>query len=84
MEGEIVVVKVSSYEDRDYCIHEKLTVNGKDIFRVHPLCECPEDAIIGRDLVSCSEIASFLEKFLRENKGKKVKFEYEKINEEEF
>lgn len=26
-------------------------------FNVYPLCECPEDAIIGRDLISCTEIA---------------------------
>lgn len=82
--NDVVVVLVESYEDSDYCTHDKLTINGKSVFRVHPLSECPEDAIIGRDLISCAEIASFLEKFLRENRGKKVKFEYKEVDREDF
>ena len=27
---------------------------------VGPLCECPEDAIIGRDLISCSTIIDYM------------------------
>lgn len=29
---------------------------------VGPLCECPEDAIIGRDLISCNTIISYMKK----------------------
>ncbi|WP_207707291.1 hypothetical protein [Crassaminicella thermophila] len=72
-----------SWEDSDCCTHDELIVNGKSIFGVHPLYECPEDAIIGRDLISCSEIASFLENFLKENQRKKVRFEYVEGEEEE-
>ncbi|MFD0825818.1 hypothetical protein ACT8ZR_09080 [Neobacillus sp. M.A.Huq-85] len=79
----VVIVKVRSWEDRDFATHDTLEVNGKKIFGVHPLWECPEDAIIGRDLISSGDIASFLESFLIENNGKKVKFVYEEGEEEE-
>lgn len=29
---------------------------------VGPLCECPEDAIIGRDLISCGTIIYYMKK----------------------
>lgn len=29
---------------------------------VGPLCECPEDAIIGRSLISCDDIVSYMRK----------------------
>ncbi|MEK5139117.1 hypothetical protein MKZ18_06375 [Priestia sp. FSL W8-0001] len=80
MSKKVVTVTVKSWEDSDYCTHDVLEVNGKQIFGVRPLSECPEDAIIGRDLISSSEIASFLENFLIENKGKQVKFEYLEAN----
>lgn len=84
MPSDVVVVKVRSWESSyDYATRDTLEVNGKQIFRVAPLCECPEDAIIGRDLISSSDIASFLESFLIENRGKKVKFVYEEGEEEE-
>lgn len=35
-------------------------VHGQRSYSVYPLCECPEDAIIGRSLISCSEIASLM------------------------
>lgn len=81
--SEVVIVKVRSWQDRDYATHDTLSVNGKEVFGVHPLWECPEDAIIGRDLISSNDIASFLKNFLIENKGKKVKFIYEEGEEEE-
>jgi hypothetical protein len=44
------------YEDDDYCVHESMTINGDKSLSVHPLYDCPEDAIIGRDLVSCTDV----------------------------
>lgn len=80
---DVITVEVFSWTDNDWATHEVLRVNGKDAFGVHPLCECPEDAIIGRDLVSCSDIAGFLKNFLVENQDKKIKFEYKEISSEE-
>ncbi|RUR99294.1 hypothetical protein EFW58_01559 [Bacillus velezensis] len=42
-----------------------------------PLSECPEDAILERDLVGPSDFAELLKNFLIEHKGKQVKFVYE-------
>ncbi|KON88978.1 hypothetical protein AF332_20755 [Sporosarcina globispora] len=81
--SEIVTVKVRSWEDSDYATHDTLEVDGKQVFGVHPLYECPEDAIIGRDLISSSDIASFLESFLIEHRGKKVKFVFVEGKEDE-
>lgn len=82
--SEVVEVVVRSWtKSYDDAERDTLSVNGKVIFRVAPLCECPEDAIIGRDLISSGEIASFLESFLVENQGKKVKFTYVEGDDEE-
>ncbi|MGE7650535.1 hypothetical protein ACQKM1_22570 [Peribacillus frigoritolerans] len=78
---EVVVRSwTSSYDDSE---RDTLSVNGEQIFSVAPLNECPEDAYIGRDLISSGQIADFLESFLVEHQGKKVKFVYEEGEEEE-
>lgn len=46
---------------------DEMTVLGADGTKiaheyVGPLCECPEDAIIGRDLISCGAIISYMRK----------------------
>lgn len=74
--SDVVVVEVRSWQNSDYCTHDSLRINGVQKFYVGPLWECPEDAIIGRDLISSSDIASFLEEFLKKYQGKKVKFVY--------
>ena len=50
---------VHSWENRDYMIREQLTINGK--VRQYVGTGEPEDAIIGRDLVSCQDIVSFMQ-----------------------
>ena len=82
MEREKVIVTVRSWEDSDFCTRDKLFVDGKLQFSVSPLCECPEDAIIGRDLISSDDIASFLKNFLIKHKGKEVQFVYEEGDDE--
>jgi len=53
-----IVVKSS---DGDYGdTREWLIINGKQRLCVGPLCECPEDAIIGRDLVSCNDVVNYM------------------------
>ena len=82
MDREKVVVTVRSWEDSDFCTHDKLFINGKEVFNVGPLSECPEDAIIGRDLISSDEIAMFLRDFLIKHKGKEVEFVFEEGDDE--
>jgi hypothetical protein len=81
--SEVVVVKVISGEGWEGLRRERLEIDGREVMSVGPLSECPEDAILERDLVGPSDFAYLLEKFLLENKGKKVKFVYEDEEEEE-
>lgn len=79
----VVVVKVIGGEGWEGLRRETLEIDGEEVMSVGPLSECPEDAILERDLVGPSDFASLLEKFLVEHKGKKVKFVYEDEEEEE-
>ncbi len=40
---------------------EQLWIDGKHFLTVGSLCECPEDAIIGRALIPCTTIAELME-----------------------
>lgn len=53
----IIKESISKYDDTP---KEKLIIDGKQRARVSSLCECPEDAIIGRDLISCNDIANYM------------------------
>ena len=53
-------IKIAQYEDSDFCLIEDLEIDEKHRLCVHPLYECPEDAIIGRDLVSCSDVVDYM------------------------
>lgn len=44
--------------DSDENERQRMLIDGKNSYTVRPLCECPEDAIIGRGLISCEEIAA--------------------------
>lgn len=46
----------------DYEESQELSIDGKSILSVGPLCECPEDAIIGRDLVDCCRVAGLMKR----------------------
>ena len=39
----------------------KLEMDGRFVLRVIPLCECPEDAIIGGDLVDGCQVMELME-----------------------
>lgn len=56
-----MIVDVYSWEDGDFNTHEALFIDGEEKLHVGPLCDCPEDAIIGRDLVSAADVARFME-----------------------
>lgn len=70
-------VKVISQHDMDGEVREYLIIDGKRKVRVGSLCECPEDATIGRDLVSCCDISGYMEVAVNAAKrGEEVTFEY--------
>ena len=39
---------------------EEMSLNGKGLYSVRDLCECPEDAIIARDLTCSHEVYSLM------------------------
>ena len=48
-------------QETDGCLEmQQLFINGKLRESVSPLCECPEDAIIGRGLISCDDIIDYM------------------------
>jgi hypothetical protein len=46
--------------DGEGCAVQRLEIDGKVRLHVSALCECPEDAIIGRSLVSCADVAAYM------------------------
>ncbi len=54
---EIKIKHGTNCEDLEW---QDMFIDGKHKISVYPLCECPEDAIIGRDLISCEEIADLM------------------------
>lgn len=48
---------INSYDELESNV---LNIDDKKTIRIQPLCECPEDAIIGRDLISGEDIIQFM------------------------
>lgn len=83
MSKDIVTVKVVIGVGWEGLRRETLFIDDNEVMSVGPLSECPEDAILERDLVGPSDFAELLERFLIEHKGKKVRFVYEDEDDDE-
>jgi hypothetical protein len=76
-------ILVLTSTDEDFQTHQKLLIDGKNQLTVGP-CE-PEDAIIGRDLVSCEDVARFMKMAVHAiTAGDSVEFAEETISWEDF
>ena len=53
-------ILVTSGTDRDQCDWDELRIDGRDVHSSRSLCECPEDAMLGRSLTGAHEIAAWL------------------------
>lgn len=53
-------IVLHQWEDGDGYARESMRVDGQNQLYVGPLCECPEDAIVGRDLIDCSTVLSYM------------------------
>ena len=55
-------IEIKHWTDPDMCggDRESMTIDGKPRLSVGPLSECPEDAIIGRDLIDCCQVSRFM------------------------
>lgn len=78
---DIVIVRVESCEGWEGFRRERLLINGNEVMDVGPLTECPEDAILERDLIGPSNFVNLLERIIKEHNGKKIKFEYAEVEE---
>jgi len=47
--------------ERDDLCTEDMSIDGERRLFVGPLCDCPEDATIERDLVSCGDVANYMQ-----------------------
>lgn len=55
-----IILKVET-DTSDYYTSQTLLANDQEIASVSDLSECPEDAIIGRDLVDCDNIKGWIQ-----------------------
>lgn len=55
-------IEIKHWTDSDYQGNdgETMSINGKHRLSVLSLCEYPEDAIIGRDLIDCCQISRLM------------------------
>lgn len=53
-------IKIIIGKSNDHVEWQEMAINGKNVCSVFSLCECPEDAMIGRGLISCAEIATYM------------------------
>lgn len=65
------------YNCDDAEFHE-VEINGEGAYSIYPLYECPEDAIIGRDLIDGRDIIqAIMLGFNAGKKGEEISVEYE-------
>lgn len=77
----VVIIRVESCTGWEGFSQERLLVDGEEVMNVGPLTECPEDAILERDLVGPSNFVNLLENIIKKHNGKKIKFEYEEVED---
>lgn len=77
-------VVVASCEDSDGYKRQILYIDEIVMESIAPLCECPEDAIIGRSLVSCGDIVHYMRLAYEVGKsGEEVTFEIRKMTDDD-
>ena len=55
-----IVIRVEEDNDDGFFARQTLFANDEEIANVSDLQDCPEDAIIGRDLVDCNDIKEWI------------------------
>ncbi|KKL48516.1 hypothetical protein LCGC14_2324710 [marine sediment metagenome] len=55
-------IEIKCWTDTSYCggDSEGMKINGKHRLSVSGLSDCPEDAIVGRDLIDCRQVSRFM------------------------
>lgn len=73
-------IKITVGNNYDGCEWQEMSIDDKHVASVYPLYECPEDAIIGRDLISCKEIVSYMKQAYEAGK-RGEEFEVEEVKD---
>jgi len=55
-----MIIKILRGQNGDGCDWERMDCVGEFTINTYPLYDCPEDATLSRDLISCSEIADYM------------------------
>lgn len=77
-----VVVEFTE-DPHEYVTHERLSIDGKQIFYQGQIE--PEDCRVGRDLISLSTIATLMEKAVQASLGgEKIVFEHKEVSWEDW
>lgn len=82
-EPETVDVVIKTAVDDDYRTSQKLVIDDVEVYTVVDLSDCPEDAIIGRDLVSAEELLYYVQNHGEKLVGKKVTVIKKDVSSEE-
>lgn len=70
-------IDIYTWEDDEGYKRQAMYFDGEYIESVRPLCDCPEDAIIGRDLLDCKDLLSYFQKgYETAQKGESLEVEY--------
>ena len=55
-------VEIQERRNSDGLTMQRMFIDEKEVLSIYPLYDCPEDAIIGRGLISCNQIAALMER----------------------
>jgi len=71
-------VKIIRGTNSDGADHEEMYIDGKSILSAYPLYECPEDATLERNMISCDEVETLMRKAYEAGKaGEDYSYEVE-------
>lgn len=71
-------IKILRGTNRDGDDHEEMYIDGSVVLSAYPLCECPEDATLERDMISCDEVETLMFKAFKAGKaGEDYSYEVE-------
>ncbi len=65
-------IEITSGFNSEEAEWEEMSIDGKPAMSVYPLYDCPEDAIIGRSLTSCTEVVELMEKAYEAGKNGEI------------
>lgn len=55
-------IEIIQDENSDGALCEEMKIDDKSVLCVFPLYECPEDASLERSMLSCSQVADYMQR----------------------